>query len=69
MLLTKAGNPGTPPHYPFYMDSSKEYNHPIDSTIGASYVSLDAKDTTKLNFCYDGNVRVEAYHDNKKVSN
>ena len=23
MLLTKAGNPGTPPHYPFYMDSSK----------------------------------------------
>ena len=45
----------------------KEYNHPIDSTIGASYVSLDAKDTTKLNFCYDGNVRVEAYHDNKKL--
>ena len=32
----------------------KEYDNPMDSTIGASYVSLDANDTTKLEFCYDG---------------
>ena len=35
----------------------KEYDNPMDSTIGASYVSLDANDTTKLEFCYDGNIR------------
>lgn len=45
----------------------KEYNNPLDSTIGASYVSLDAQDTTKLNFCYDGNVRVLVYHDVKGI--
>lgn len=45
----------------------KEYNNPMDSTIGASYVSLDANDTTKLNFCYNGNIRVVPYHENKKL--
>lgn len=44
---------------------AKEYNNPMDSTIGASYVLLDAKDTTKLDFCYDGNIRVLPYHENK----
>lgn len=39
----------------------KEYDNPMDSTIGASYVSLDANDTTKLEFCYDGNIRVLPY--------
>lgn len=45
----------------------KEYTNPLDSTIGASYISLDANDTTKLEFCYDGNIRVLPYHDNKKL--
>lgn len=45
----------------------KEYNNPMDSTIGASYISLDANDTTKLDFCYDGNIRVLPNHDNKKL--
>ena len=40
----------------------------MDSTIGASYVSLDANDTTKLEFCYDGNIRVLPYHENKKLA-
>lgn len=46
----------------------KEYDNPMDSTIGASYVSLDANDTTKLEFCYDGNIRVLPYHENKKLA-
>lgn len=45
----------------------KEYNNPMDSTIGASYVALDANDTTKLESCYDGNIKVLSYHDNKKL--
>ena len=40
----------------------------MDSTIGASYVSLDANDTTKLEFCYDGNIRALPYHENKKLA-
>ena len=39
----------------------------MDSTIGASYVSLDANDTTKMDFYYDGNIRALTYHDNKKL--
>ena len=31
----------------------KEYTNPSDSTIGASYVCLDAKDTTRFEFGYD----------------
>lgn len=46
----------------------KEYDNPMDSTIGASYGSLDANDTTKLEFCYDGNIRVLPYHENKKLA-
>lgn len=46
----------------------KEYDNPMDSTIGASYVSLDANDTTKLEFCYDGNIRALPYHENKKLA-
>lgn len=45
----------------------KEYNNPMDSTIGANYISLDANDTTKLDFCYNGNIRILSYHDNKKL--
>lgn len=44
-----------------------EYNNPMDTTIGASYVLLNANDTTKLDFCYDGNIRVLPYHDKKKL--
>lgn len=39
----------------------------MESTIGASYVSLDTNDITKLEFCYDGNIRALPYHENKKL--
>ena len=62
------GNLMIQPHYLPCMASLKEYDNPMDSTIGASYVSLDANDTTKLEFCYDGNIRVLPYHENKKLA-
>lgn len=45
----------------------KEYNNPSDSTIGASYVRLNQKDTTKLITCYDGNMRTIVYDDEKRI--
>lgn len=34
----------------------KEYNNPMDSTIGANFMSFNCDDTTKLESCYDGKV-------------
>jgi len=45
----------------------KEYTNPKDTTIGASFVELDCKDTTKLEFGYDGEVRIIPYHGRKGV--
>jgi len=43
----------------------KEYSNPFDSTIGASFVKLLQEDTTKMTFCYDGNMRAIIYEDKK----
>ncbi|MBA7551846.1 Thiol-disulfide oxidoreductase ResA [subsurface metagenome] len=43
----------------------KEYSNPTDTTIGSSYVSLLQEDTTKMTFCYDGNMRAIVYEDIK----
>ncbi|HBL34662.1 MAG TPA: thiol:disulfide interchange protein [Porphyromonadaceae bacterium] len=45
----------------------KEYDHPADSTIGASYVVFNGEDTTTFEFAYDGIVRATAYHDTKRI--
>ncbi len=46
----------------------KEYDNPADSTIGAIFVSLECEDMTKLDFCYDGNVRILVNHDIKAIA-
>ena len=45
----------------------KEYNNPIDTTIGASFVSLQQKDTTQMAFCYDGKMRALVYEEDKTI--
>jgi len=45
----------------------KEYNNPLDTTIGASYVALLQKDTTQMTFCYDGKMRAIVYEDDKTI--
>lgn len=45
----------------------KEFNNPQDSTIGASFLSFDCNDTTKLKFCYDGTVRAMIDDESKDV--
>jgi thiol-disulfide isomerase/thioredoxin len=46
---------------------TKEYNNPLDSTIGASYVSLLQQDTTQMTFCYDGKMRAIVHEEDKKI--
>ena len=45
----------------------KEYNNPIDTTIGSSFVSLQQKDTTQMAFCYDGKMRALVYDEDKTI--
>jgi thiol-disulfide isomerase/thioredoxin len=45
----------------------KEYNNPLDTTIGASYVSVLQKDTTQMTFCYDGKMRAVVYEEDKSI--
>jgi peroxiredoxin len=46
----------------------KEYDNPLDTTIGASLVWLDAKDTTRLEYGYDGKVRILVDHERRRVA-
>ncbi len=45
----------------------KEYNNPLDTTIGASYVSLLQNDTAQMTFCYDGKMRAVVYEEEKTI--
>ena len=45
----------------------KEYTNPSDSNIGASYVALNAKDTTRFEFGYDGKVKMISFHEHKGI--
>jgi len=43
-----------------------EFDHPADSTIGASYIELGEENGLPLlNFGYDGNIRVLTYHEHQ----
>jgi hypothetical protein len=46
----------------------KEYDNPLDTTIGASYVSLLLKDTTQMTFCYDGKMRAVVFDEDKTIA-
>lgn len=44
----------------------KEYKNLSDTTIGASFVSIDA-DTKKTTLCYDGHMRASFYNEEKEI--
>ena len=65
---TKEGfAPGDTTAYAHMNHFFKEYNNPLDTTIGASYVSLLQKDTTQTTFCYDGKMRAVVYEEDKTI--
>lgn len=45
----------------------KEYNNPSDTTIGAKFIVLNLSDTSKPEFCYDGQMRAVFYNDEKRI--
>jgi thiol-disulfide isomerase/thioredoxin len=45
----------------------KEYNNPLDTTIGSSFVCLQQTDTTQMTFCYDGKMRAVVYKDENTI--
>ena len=59
--------PGDTSAYIIFHSYVKEYNNPLDTTIGASFVRLEQEDTTKLMFCYDGNMRTLINDDEKRI--
>ena len=44
-----------------------EYDNPNDSTIGASYANFEAKDTSKMTYCYDGQKKVTVDNEQKEI--
>jgi thiol-disulfide isomerase/thioredoxin len=45
----------------------KAYDNPSDTTIGASWATLNNEDTTHLDFAYDGKIRALIYNDIKLI--
>jgi len=45
----------------------KEYDNPGDSTIGAKFVRFSKGDTSKMTFCYDGNMRARVNYEKKYI--
>ena len=45
----------------------KAYNNPIDTTLGASWVALEHKDTTKLKSAYDGHMYATVFEEEKGI--
>lgn len=45
----------------------KEYNNPLDTTIGASFVSLLQSDTTQVASYYDGKIHAYVFNDEKVI--
>ncbi len=60
-------NPGDTVASDIYYSFVKEYKNPGDTTIGSKFVILNQADTTKLEFCYDGQMRAIVYNDEKMI--
>lgn len=66
-ITSETWQPGDTTALSTFRNFVKEYDNPKDTTIGACFVDLDPNDTTKLDFCYDGDKRVLVYHDVKGI--
>ncbi len=64
---TEAWAPGDTAASFIYYSYVKEFNNPLDTTIGASFVYLDQKDTTQMRFSYDGTRKAVVYKDSKSI--
>ncbi len=53
--------------YSVHQNYIKEYRNPTDTFVGASYVILNRNDTTKMDYCYDGDMRARVHWDEKTM--
>lgn len=60
-------NPADTAASDIYYSFVKEFNNPSDTTIGAKFVTLNPNDTSKLEFCYDGQMRALVYNEEKRI--
>ncbi len=66
-ITREAWAPGDTSASGIYNKYIKEFDHPEDTTIGASFVSLMQEDTTQMTFCYDGKMRAIVYPDDQSI--
>lgn len=66
-IINENWNPGDTVASEIYYSFVKEYNNPSDSTIGSKFVRLNKEDVSKLEFCYDGQMRALVYNDEKRI--
>jgi len=53
--------------YSVYENYINEYRNPSDTFVGASFVILNRKNTTKMDYCYDGEMRARVHWDEKTM--
>lgn len=44
-----------------------EYSNPADTLVGASFLNLKQEDTTILDYCYNGKMKANVYHNEKGI--
>lgn len=66
-LKGESRQPGDTVEAKVYYSYEKEATNKADTTIGAKLVSFDAKDTTRLNFAYDGTKKIQVYEEEKGI--
>ena len=47
---------------------AKEFANPMDTAIGSSHGLFYLEDNAKLHSAYDGNAKIDAYHDDKRIA-
>ncbi|NOR87158.1 MAG: redoxin family protein [Bacteroidales bacterium] len=53
--------------YSVYKNYIKEYKNPSDTFVGASFVILNETDSSKMDYCYDGDRRARVHWDEKTM--
>lgn len=66
--IGEAWAPGDTAASAIYYNYIEEYNNPMDSTIGATFIKFNSDDTTKVEYCYDGKMRAIINDDEKVVA-
>lgn len=65
--INESWNPGDTLAAMVFPRFVKEYSNPADTAIGAAFMVFDAADKSRMEFAYDGKVRVLVYHEHRGI--